>query len=316
MMKSFFTVLAAVGFCASPALSFTAPVNYAELPIFHSQIPGSGAILAAPGNSLIEQTLAPALTPSLDLPMNSIESVHAASPFTTRTGRAEQTHESESQRQSDLPLIADMRAPQAESEQRSDSALPADMRVPQAEPIKTAMPALETLARDVQKKEDGSDAAAIDNFYDYSVLRSAPEAAESFAPLTRDPVTKLYGVNPEQLKEIVSILKKHYGNDLMDLAAIGSRAKGKASSLKNYRPPTPRSDLDLAPLLCAGGGNGPDIFAVAKEIEAAVGFPIELHGVLSPPGAKFGEYVTFYGGGDIPTWEFFNNGDAVRIPLD
>lgn len=172
------------------------------------------------------------------------------------------------------------------------AALPAPVVETRRPATAVAMPALES-------------AASLANFYD----RSAP------VPLEKDPVTGLYGVSLEQRRAIVDILKKHYGANLLDLAAIGSRAKGKASALKHERPATSLSDLDLAPLLRETGGGGPDRAVLKQELEAAVGFPIELHGVLTTSDGKFGDHVPFYGGG-YETWESFSRGDAVRIPLD
>ena len=177
------------------------------------------------------------------------------------------------------------------------------------------MPALEALAEKVQVKEKGQDAAAMAVFYDRSGIRAEPASSDRSAPLAKDPATNLYGVSPQQLGTIISILRRHYGDNLLDLAAIGSRAKGKASALKNFRPPTGYSDLDLAPLLRNMGGRGPDSFAIEREIEAATGIPIQLHGVLSSGETRFGESVPFYGGG-YETYEWFSSGEAVRIALD
>lgn len=173
------------------------------------------------------------------------------------------------------------------------------------------LPALQNLADKAQTK-DTPNAPVINRFYD----NTAPAAPYDAGPeaLTKDPDTGLYGVSKEQLKTIIAILKKHYGDDLLDLAAIGSRAKGKASALKNFRPPTKHSDLDLAPLLRNRARSGPDSFAIEKEIAQAAGIPIQLHGVLSDGQTKYGDYVPFYGGG-YETYESFRGGDAVRIPL-
>lgn len=130
----------------------------------------------------------------------------------------------------------------------------------------------------------------------------------------RDPETNLWGVEAAQLKTIVTILKKHYGDRLLDLAAIGSRARGRASLLKNNRPPTTLSDLDLAPLLKDGGSSWVDSHAIAEEIRLATGIPVELHGIRSSGETRYKGAVPFYGGGN-ETWEYFSNGDAVRIPL-
>jgi hypothetical protein len=174
------------------------------------------------------------------------------------------------------------------------------------------LPALQNLADKAQAK-DTPNAPVINRFYD----NTAPAAPYDAAPeaLTKDPDTNLYGVSKEQLKTIIAILKKHYGDDLLDLAAIGSRAKGKASALKGFRPPTKHSDLDLAPLLRNRARSGPDSFAMEKEIAQAVGIPIQLHGVLSDGQTRYGDDVPFYGGG-YETYESFRGGDAVRIPLD
>ena len=163
------------------------------------------------------------------------------------------------------------------------------------------LPALQNLADKAQAK-DSPNAPVINRFY------ASPEA------LSKDPDTGLYGVSKEQLKTIIAILKKHYGDDLLDLAAIGSRAKGKASALKHFRPPTKHSDLDLSPLLRNRARSGPDSFAIEKEIAQAVGIPIQLHGVLSDGQTKYGDYVPFYGGG-YETYESVRGGDAVLIPL-
>jgi hypothetical protein len=179
-------------------------------------------------------------------------------------------------------------------------------------PMPAVLPALQNLADKAQAK-DTPNAPVIDRFYD----NTAPAAPYDAAPeaLTKDPDTNLYGVSKEQLKTIIAILKKHYGDDLLDLAAIGSRAKGKASALKHFRPPTKHSDLDLSPLLRNRVRSGPDSFAIEKEIAQAAGIPIQLHGVLSDGQTKYGDYVPFYGGG-YETYESFRGGDAVRIPLD
>ena len=175
------------------------------------------------------------------------------------------------------------------------------------------MPSLQSLAQKAQTKDKGPDAAVINNFYDRSA-QAAPADIDRSAPLTKDPSTGLYGVSREQLSAIVSILRRHYGENLLDLAAIGSRAKGKASALKGFRPPTGYSDLDLAPLLRDMGGRSPDSFAIEREIEAASGIPIQLHGVISAGEDKFKEAVPFYGGG-YETYEWFSAGEAVRINL-
>jgi hypothetical protein len=135
------------------------------------------------------------------------------------------------------------------------------------------------------------------------------------ATVEKDAVTGLYGVSESQLSAIVAILRRRYGDGLLDLAAIGSRAKGKASALKQFRPPTGYSDLDLAPLLRDGRGRHPSSAEVEREIKDATGLPIQLHGVISMGESRFGYSVPFYGGG-YETYESFEAGDAVRIPFD
>lgn len=134
-------------------------------------------------------------------------------------------------------------------------------------------------------------------------------------PLARDPETKLYGVNREQVRAIVSILKRYFGEDLLDLAAIGSRAKGHASVLKKNRPVSQQSDLDLAPLLARRERSWPDSEAIAREIEADIRIRVQLHSVLGQGQSRYGDHVPFYGGGN-ETWEYFGTGEAVRMPLE
>ncbi|MFA6317307.1 MAG: hypothetical protein WC943_07805 [Elusimicrobiota bacterium] len=134
-------------------------------------------------------------------------------------------------------------------------------------------------------------------------------------PVQKDPETGLYGVNASQRAAIIAILKKYYGSDLLDLAAVGSRAKGTASVLKNYRPATTASDLDLVPLLRTSRHDLPYPWDMAKEIQKATGIPIELHGVLSQGETRFEDFVPFYGGGN-ESWYYFRTGEAVRLPLD
>lgn len=211
-----------------------------------------------------------------------------------------------------LPVLSLAPALQPLPQLRLSAALAAPA-APQAAPA--AMPALETLADKVQPGPAVSAASAIDSFYDRSAFQAAPAETDRSAPLAKDPDTGLYGVSQEQLRTVVSILRKHYGENLLDLAAIGSRAKGKASALKNFRPPTGYSDLDLAPLLRDRGGRNPDSSIIEREIEAATGIPIQLHGVLSAGEQKYKEAVPFYGGG-YETYEWFSSGDAKRIDLN
>jgi hypothetical protein len=134
------------------------------------------------------------------------------------------------------------------------------------------------------------------------------------APLERDSATGLYGVAPEQLQTIGAVLRRHYGESLLDLAAIGSRVKGKASATKSFRPPTGRSDLDLAPLLRDTQGRYPDSAAIEREIRVAANIQVQLHGVLSSGELEYGDAVPFYGGGS-ETRERFAAGEAMRLPL-
>ena len=131
----------------------------------------------------------------------------------------------------------------------------------------------------------------------------------------RDPDTGLYGVSAEQLLVIVTTLREHYGDDLLDLAVVGSRARGTASALKGFRPVHAGSDLDLVPLIRDRSGRGPWTSVIAQELKKRLGMHVELHGVISFDGARFGDSVPFYGGG-LESHLYFSAGEAVRIPID
>ncbi|MFA5138812.1 MAG: nucleotidyltransferase domain-containing protein [Elusimicrobiota bacterium] len=135
-------------------------------------------------------------------------------------------------------------------------------------------------------------------------------------PAVRDPVTGVYGMNEAQSKEVVSILKEHYGDDMIDLAVIGSRAKGKASALKGFRPVGPHSDLDIVPLVKNDYGmRGPVPEELKARLRKLLGYSVEIHGVISFDGERFKDSVPFYGGG-YETYQYFEQGEAVRLPLD
>ena len=85
--------------------------------------------------------------------------------------------------------------------------------------------------------------------------------------------------------------------------------------LPAIRPPTGASDLDLAPLLRDMDGRYPDSSVIEREIRAAVGIQIQMHGVISSGEKKFKDAVPFYGGG-YETHERFGAGEAAAIPLD
>ncbi|HBL18183.1 MAG TPA: hypothetical protein DD417_15875 [Elusimicrobia bacterium] len=135
------------------------------------------------------------------------------------------------------------------------------------------------------------------------------------AAIPRDAHTGIYGLTPEQAGKVVAFLKERYGDDLIDLAVVGSRARGTASVLKGYRPVHAGSDLDLVPLLRRdSGGRGPSCLELAKELAQLLGFPVEVHSVIADNEQPFKDAVPFYGGGN-ESWYYFNSGEAVRIPL-
>ena len=104
-------------------------------------------------------------------------------------------------------------------------------------------------------------------------------------PTVRDPVTRVYGMSESQRREVVSILKEHYGDDMIDLAVIGSRAKGKASALKGFRPVSRQSDLDLVPLVKNDyGRRGAFPEELKARLRSLLGYAVEVHGVISFDG--------------------------------
>jgi hypothetical protein len=135
-------------------------------------------------------------------------------------------------------------------------------------------------------------------------------------PTVRDPVTRVYGMSESQRREVVSILKEHYGDDMIDLAVIGSRAKGKASALKGFRPVSRQSDLDLVPLVKNDyGRRGAFPEELKARLRSLLGYAVEVHGVISFDGERFKDAVPFFGGG-YDTYQYFDLGEAVRVPLD
>lgn len=145
--------------------------------------------------------------------------------------------------------------------------------------------------------------------------RSAPVAAGAYKPITqRDPDTRLYGVNAEKAKALADIVRKHYGDDLLDLAVVGSRASGISS--KRLTSVHEASDLDLVPLIRRGaGGRGELMEKIAKEARELLGCKVEVHTVLDIDDRQgFGTAVPFYGGGG-ESYHSFSNDEAVRIPL-
>lgn len=146
-----------------------------------------------------------------------------------------------------------------------------------------------------------------------AVPASAARAALSPA---RDPVTGIFGVDPLQARAIVATLKAHYGDELIDVAVIGSRARGEASAMKGRRPVRAASDLDLVPVLRRDlMGRGPDPRDIGRILAKLLGYSVEVHTVIAYDGRRGEDAVPFYGGGE-ETWHSFRDGAAVRIPLE
>jgi len=133
--------------------------------------------------------------------------------------------------------------------------------------------------------------------------------------IARDPETGVYGLTAEKSRAMVEVLKKHYGDDLLDLAVIGSRAEGKSNAMKGFRPVRPSSDLDLVPLIRNNASGRVDCRIIGEELKKLLGFSVEVHTVLSFDGNRFDYAVPFYGGGG-ETYHHFGSGEAVRVPID
>jgi len=130
----------------------------------------------------------------------------------------------------------------------------------------------------------------------------------------QDPQTRLYGVDASQLKAVKAVLAEELGDDLLDLAVIGSRARGSASELKGFRPVRPESDLDLAPLVRSGEkASRTDWGAVSERLRDILGFGVDLHVNFSFDGQRYSEGVPFHDGTEVPKLIPFSTGEALRL---
>ncbi len=140
------------------------------------------------------------------------------------------------------------------------------------------------------------------------------------------PETGLYGVQPEHLEHLTSIVQKHLGDAIIEVYGIGSRASGKRSPGKGTSGPIEGSDLDLLVHVKNREGLHRAYGGLYDEMaKANLPFRVELHIVSSDTGKPFdGNIAVAYPAGDPAYYPIINlakevdpakRAAAVAIPV-
>ncbi len=142
------------------------------------------------------------------------------------------------------------------------------------------------------------------------IKKELPPRIKSEVPFHEE--TGLFGVSKEMIENLINIIRKHLGSDLLEIYAIGSRVSGKKNILKNNSPVSPSSDLDIViHLREKHSTNFPIRFnLLSNEIRKLNSLPFPIHILTSSTSndIRFSQAVIAYPAGEYSTF--------ILIPKD
>jgi hypothetical protein len=127
----------------------------------------------------------------------------------------------------------------------------------------------------------------------------APIRSGGPTPATYDAETGIFGVSKAQLEEVVKVIQKRLGPDVIEVFAIGSRASGHRSPGKGSPVPHLESDLDLLIHLKRTPSLHLQYEGLINEMKSLdVPFRCELHIISSEGGRPYQGIAVAYPAGD------------------